>query len=161
MFGRMLETTWGTRFFLKFYFLCVVGGALFAILGSYLFFNPAATFIGMSGAVLGLVVAFGFVFYDQTVMFGMVLPLKAQYVAMLLAAVYFFLTLDYRGAYLAHLGGMVAAFVYMYYFQGKDIGMKSRLTLRERYNQWKIGRARKKFQVYLRKNDPDRDRWVN
>jgi len=161
MFGQMLERTWGTKFFLKFYFLCVLGAALFAILGSYLFFNPGATFIGMSGAVLGMVVAFGFVYYDQTVLFSFVLPMKAQYVSMLLAALYFFLTLDYRGAYLTHLGGMVTAFVYMYFFQGKDLTLKSKLTLRERYNQWKMDRAKKKFQVYLRKNDPDRDRWVN
>ena len=161
MFGQMLERTWGTRFFLKFYFLCAVGAAIFAIAGSYLFFFPTATYMGMSGAVLGLVVAFGFVYYDQTVLFSFVLPMKAQYVAMLIAALMFFLTLDTRGAFLAHLGGMVTAFIYMYFFEGKDLAMKSRLTLRERYNLWKIDRAKKKFQVYLRKNDPDRDRWVN
>ena len=33
--------------------------------------------------------------------------------------------------------------------------------LKSQYQQWKIQRAKKKFQVYLRKNDPDRDRWVN
>jgi len=49
----------------------------------------------------------------------------------------------------------------MYFFQGRDLAIKSRLTLKQRYHQWKIERARKKFQVYLRKNDPDRDRWVN
>ena len=161
MFGQMLERTWGTRFFLKFYFLCAVGAAIFAIAGSYLFFFPTATYMGMSGAVLGLVVAFGFVYYDQTVLFSFVLPMKAQYVAMLIAALMFFLTLDTRGAFLAHLGGMVTAFIYMYFFEGKDLAMKSRMTLRERYNLWKIDRAKKKFQVYLRKNDPDRDRWVN
>lgn len=161
MFGQMLERSWGTKFFVRFYFICVVGGAIFAIIGTYLFFNPAATFIGMSGAVLGLVVAFGFVYYDQTVLFSFVLPMKAQYIAMLIAALMFFSNLESRGAMLVHLGGMVTAFVYMFFFQGKDIGLKSKLTLRERYNQWKIQRARKKFQVYLRKNDPDRDRWVN
>jgi len=161
MFGQMLERTWGTRFFLKFYFLCAVGAAIFAIVGSYLFFDPGATFIGMSGAVLGLVVAFGFVYYDQTVLFSMVLPMKAQYMAMLIAALMFFLTLDTRGAFLTHLGGMVTAFVYMYFFEGKDLNVKTSATLRQRYRRWKAERAKKKFQVYLRKNDPDRDRWVN
>src|SRR5439155_2763508 len=104
---------------------------------------------------------FGFVFYNQTVLFSFVLPMKAQYVSMILAAVFFFLTLDYHGAYLAHIGGMAVAFVYMYFFQGRDLSLKSKLTLKQRYHQWKIDRARRKFQVYLRKNDPDRDRWVN
>ena len=161
MFGRSLEPVWGTRFFLKFYFICVVGAALFTIAGSYAFFHPAATFIGMSGAVMGMVIAFGFVYYDQTVLFSFVLPMKAQYISMLLAALYFFMTLDYQGAFLPHLGGMVVAFVYMYYFEGKDLKLKTGLTLQERYRQWKIDRAKKKFQVYLRKNDPNRDRWVN
>ncbi|HEY3742208.1 MAG TPA: rhomboid family intramembrane serine protease [Bryobacteraceae bacterium] len=163
MFGQMLERSWGTRFFLKFYLLCAVGAALFAIAGSYLFFDPGATFIGMSGAVLGLVVAFGFVFYDETVLFGFILPMKAQYVAIVIAALMFFSTLDTRGAYLTHLGGMVTAFVYMYFFEGKEIKLKTggRSTLQQKYRQWKVERAKKKFQVYLRKNDPDRDRWVN
>jgi membrane associated rhomboid family serine protease len=161
MFGQTLERTWGTRFFFKFYLLCAVGGALFAIVGSYLLFDPTATFLGMSAAVLGLVVAFGFVFYDQTVLFGFVLPIKAQYMAMLIAALVFFSNLESRGAMLVHLGGMVTAFVYMYFFQGSDLSFQARETLRGRYKQWKADRARKKFQVYLRKNDSDRDRWVN
>jgi len=161
MVVQMLERTWGTRFFLKFYFICVVGAALFAIAGSYLFFTPTATFIGMSGGVLGLVVAFGFVYYDQTVLFSMVLPMKAQYMAMLIAALMFFLTLDTRGAFLTHLGGMVTAFVYMYFFEGKDLEMRTGATIRQRYRRWQAERAKKKFQAYLRKNDPDRDRWVN
>jgi len=161
MFGQMLERTWGTRFFLKFYFICVVGAAIFAIAGSYLFFFPTATFIGMSGGVLGLVVAFGFVYYDQTVLFSFVLPMKAQYMAMLIAALMFFLTLDTRGAFLTHLGGMVTAFVYMYFFERKDVKLKAGATLSERYRQWKIDRAKKKFQVYLRKNNSDRGPWVN
>ena len=161
MFGQMLERSWGTRFFLRFYLLCAVGAAVFAIIGSYLIYDPSATFVGMSAAVLGLIVAFGFVYYDQTVMFSFVLPMKAQYVAMLIAALIFFSNLESRGGMLVHLGGMVTAFVYMYFFQGQDLALKSKLTLKERFNQWKVQRARKKFQVYMRKNDPDRDRWVN
>ena len=81
--------------------------------------------------------------------------------AMLIAALMFFSNLESRGAMLAHLGGMVTAFVYMYFFEGKDLKLKTGMTLQQRYNKWKIERARRKFQVYLRKNDPDRDRWVN
>jgi membrane associated rhomboid family serine protease len=164
MFGMMLERAWGTRRFLEFYFTCLIGAAIFTVIGAYLFFFPAATYIGMSGAVFGLLVAFGFVFKDQTVMFSFVFPMKAQYMAMLMGALWFLMTLDTHGGFLPHLGGMVVAFVYMYYFQGAKVS-STRPALgelvRRRYKQWKIERARKKFQVYLRKNDPDRDRWVN
>jgi membrane associated rhomboid family serine protease len=161
MFGMMLERAWGTRRFLEFYFTCLIGAAVFTVIGAFLFQNPEATYIGMSGAVFGLLVAFGFVFKDQTVMFSFVFPMKAQYMAMIMGAVW--LLMSGPGSLLPHLGGMVTAFVYMLYFQGRKKMPNIQLgdTIRHRYKQWKIERAKKKFQVYLRKNDPDRDRWVN
>lgn len=170
MFGMMLERAWGTRRFVEFYFICAVGAAVVAILGSYLFFDPAIPFIGMSGAVFGLLVGFGFAFRGQTVMFSFVFPMKAEYMAMLMGAFWFLMTLDTRGAFLAHVGGMLTAFVYMMFFAERRSSSRSSSrssgpglaeTVRARYKKWKIERARRKFQVYLRKNDPDRDRWVN
>jgi len=160
MLGMMIERAWGTRRFLEFYFSCLIGAAIFTVIGAFLLSSPGVTYIGMSGAVFGLLVAFGFVFKDQTVMFSFVFPMKAQYMAMIMGAVW--LLMSGPSGLLPHLGGLVSAFIYMFYFQGKkmpsfDLGY----TVRQRYKQWKIDRARKKFQVYLRKNDPDRDRWVN
>ncbi len=57
---------------------------------------------------------------------------------------------------IAHLGGMAFGYVYL----------KSRFPrlhaarLARRYRQWKLQRAKKKFQVYMRKHD-DRGPWVN
>jgi membrane associated rhomboid family serine protease len=176
MFGMMLERAWGTRRFLEFYFICGIGAGLIGILGSYLFFDPAARTIGASGAVFGLLVAFGFVFAEQTVMFSFVFPMKAKYMAMLLGAFWFLMTLDSNGAFIVHLGGMITALLYMLYVArpapagypvaGRTRSMSSSrfhplATLKERYRLWKIERARKKFQVYMKKSNPDRDRWVN
>jgi len=176
MFGMMLERAWGTRRFIEYYFICGIGAGIIGILGSFLFFDPGMATIGASGAVFGLLVAFGFVFADQTVMFSFVFPMKAKYMAMLLGAFWFLMTLDSNGAFLVHLGGMITGLIYMLYFAGSGTGasvrggysrpaygVKSGLvdSWKERYRLWKIERARKKFQVYMRKNNPDRDRWIN
>jgi hypothetical protein len=34
-------------------------------------------------------------------------------------------------------------------------------SLKESYTNWKLARAKRKFQVYMRKKSSDRDRWVN
>ena len=178
MFGMMLERAWGTRRFLEFYFICGIGAGLIGILGSYLFFDPKVITIGASGAVFGLLVAFGFVFAEQTVMFSFIFPMKAKYMAMLLGAFWFLMTLDSNGAFIVHLGGMITALIYMLYFAKPATAVTSGSpyartrsfsssrpglvdSLKERYRLWKIERARKKFQVYMKKNSPDRDRWVN
>ena len=188
MFGMMIERAWGTRRFLEFYMICGVGAGLIGIIGSYLFFDPGMSTIGASGAVFGLLVAFGFLFSDQTVMFSFVFPMKAKYMAMLLGAFWFLTTLDTHGAFIVHLGGMITGLIYMLYFAkapnlttGAGAYTPSSFTqtsrtrqmsagrggghfiddLKERFRQWKIERARKKFQVYMKKNSPDRDRWVN
>ena len=42
--GTMLEPLWGTKRFLQFYFSCAVGGAVVAIIGTYLFYDPKTPF---------------------------------------------------------------------------------------------------------------------
>src|ERR1039458_4341298 len=59
MFGTPIERDWGTRRFLKFYFLCGIAAgvcdvALHAVLGDW-----GTSTIGASGAIYGLLVAFG------------------------------------------------------------------------------------------------------
>jgi len=160
MLGLMLERAWGTRRFLEFYFTCLIGAAVFTVIGSYLISSPKVSYIGMSGAVFGLLVAFGYAFKGQTMMFNFIFPMKAEYMALLMGALW--LLMSGTGGLLPHLGGILTAFAYMFYFQGrKSPGFDLGYAVRQRYRQWKIDRAKKKFQVYLRKNDPNRDRWVN
>ena len=66
MFGTELERIWGTRDFLKFYFVTGVGAAVLTVLVSLLPFEFAAALrdsivIGASGAIYGLLLAYGHV----------------------------------------------------------------------------------------------------
>jgi hypothetical protein len=63
MFGLPLEQTWGTRRFLKYYFLCGVGAGICDTTVNVLLGHNTST-IGASGAIYGLLLAFGVLFPD-------------------------------------------------------------------------------------------------
>src|ERR1041385_1358637 len=62
MFGSELEMTWGTREFLKFFSVCGIGAGLITVLISP---HSPVTIIGASGAIFGLLVAYGLLFPDR------------------------------------------------------------------------------------------------
>lgn len=125
-FGGELEQRWGSKFFLTYYLATGVGAAVIYVTGTALaagLFNVGATALlipvqGASGAIFGLLLAYGLIFGDRTVYFFMLFPLKARIFVMImgfmeLAAL---LTSRERGsevAYLAHLGGLVSGFLFL------------------------------------------------
>ena len=161
MFGADLERAWGTRRFLQYYFLCGVGAGVSVVIGNALFGTLDTRTIGASGAIYGVLLAFGLLFPNTTVLFSFLFPIKAKYFVMILGAIAFLSTIGASGSsvsHVAHLGGMVFGYLYLRSgFTRVDlIG-----PLRRQYQDWRIQRARRKFQVYLRKKDSDRDPWVH
>lgn len=162
MFGTTLENTWGTKRFLQYYFVCGVGAALCVVVLATLFGNAESRTIGASGAIFGLLLAFGVLFPDAQMLFMFIFPLKAKYCVMIYGAIEFLFTLGSTGdgvSHVAHLGGM--AFGYFYLRSNVFKFRRWDLTgfFRARYREWKLQRAKKKFQVYLRKHGsgPSRD----
>lgn len=154
--GSALENTWGTKRFLEFYFLCAIGGGIIGVLFGWLTGDLFTPTIGSSGAGFGLLVAFGVLFAEQTIIFIM-FPIKAKYLVLILCGLQFLLVLmPSRTAYSVHIGGILTALAYLYYF-GRLPRLRLVDDLKQRYRQWKIERARRKFQVYLRKNRSDND----
>lgn len=161
MFGNTMERTWGTKRFLQFYFFCGMVAGVFGVIGGYLFKDPITPTIGASGAIFGLLVAFGVVFADQTIFFSFVFPMKAKYMVMIVGALQFLMSFTpSRTAYIVHLGGMIAGGAYMLLFRGMPRFDLSR-DLKRRYREWKIQRAKKKFEVYLKKHNAGRGPWTN
>jgi membrane associated rhomboid family serine protease len=160
MFGVTLEREWGTRRFLQYYFLCGVGAALCVIAISIPAGETGVATIGASGAIYGLLLAFGVLYPDTPILLYFLFPIKAKYFVLIFGAIEFMSSFG-RGSgvsHIAHLGGMLFGFVFL------KVGIK-RLAplaaLRGRFEDWKLHRARRKFQVYMRKHNDDRDRWVN
>lgn len=164
MFGTPLEGDWGTRRFLKYYFICGIGAGLFDVGLNAAMGNWETSTIGASGAIYGLLLAFGYCYPDQTVLMGFLFPIKAKYMVMIYAAVALWMSsgMNTGVSNIAHLGGMAVGFVYL---RSGLAGRRSRVSLpdwRGAYRQWKLQRAKKKFQVYMKKHQgPGSGPWVN
>lgn len=120
MIGSELEGQWGRKFFLKYYFICGISAGFFYLFVQLFFQGTAASMIpmvGSSGAVYGLLVAYGIIYSERTMLFMMVFPMKAKHFVLVLAAIEFVSTVFYSRngvANAAHLGGMVVGFGYLY-----------------------------------------------
>jgi membrane associated rhomboid family serine protease len=109
-FGPPLESRWGSKQFLKFYFICGMGGALLSLL------QPYSAIIGASGAVYGVMLAFAMNWPDTPIYIWGIFPIPAKILVGLL--VVFSLFSAFNGsmdgvAHFAHLGGFAAAFAYL------------------------------------------------
>ena len=166
MFGAPIEETWGTKRFLRYYFLCGIGAGLCVIVANLLWGNPNQPTLGASGAIYGLLLAFGMLFPEQEILIAFLFPIKAKYMVMIFGAIAFVFSFQ-RGSTvsnLAHLGGMIFGFVYIKTQFGRRravAGTGFRLDLGRRWKEYKIQRAKKKFQVYMKKHGSGRGPWVN
>ena len=163
MFGISLERDWGTRRFLKFYFLCGIGAGVCVVVVNALIGDLRSVTIGSSGAIFGLLMAFGMLYPNDTVLFGFLFPIKAKYFVMIIGAIEFLSLFNAESGVsnFAHLGGMLFGYLYLKSQRRRGVSFDLTGSLERRYQAWKIERAKKKFQVYLRKQDSKRDRWVN
>ncbi len=110
MFGTEVERLWGTREFVKYYFICGIGAAVVTCL---LF--PATTTIGASGAVFGVMLAYGFLFPNRQVLIWFIFPMRA--ISFILVCIgiemYSLLNVQDGVAHFAHLGGMLFGYLYL------------------------------------------------
>jgi membrane associated rhomboid family serine protease len=164
--GGFLEDALGSRWLAEIYFVSVVGAALTTIAISYAGFfhlTPYVSTIGASGGIFGLLVAFGMLFGDQIIRVYFVFPIKAKYLVAIyiLIAIASLLRAPDGIAYLAHLGGAFFGFLYVKFAPRRGFGFITAERLygiRNDYYRWKRRQAAKKFEVYMRKQDPEASR---
>lgn len=142
MFGCIVERTWGPKKFLTYYIVCGVGAGLFQELAQFIaseqlphftlaqtmkvananaaFLNLWTT-VGASGAVYGILLAFGMLYPEERIfIFPLPVPIKAKWFVMGYAAIELFMAYSSTGdgvAHLAHLGGMVFGFFLIRYWR--------------------------------------------
>ncbi len=98
---------------------------------------------------------------DRIIIFY-IFPLKLKYFVMIFGAIAFFgaFNLSSGVSDVAHLSGM--AFGYIFLKMPKTRGFDLLGWADQSYKAWKLARAKRKFQVYLRKQrGPDKDPWVH
>jgi membrane associated rhomboid family serine protease len=111
IFGQGLENFWGTKRFATYYFLTGIGAALIHMwIG-----GTGAPTVGASGAVFGILLAFGMMFPDRYIMLLIPpIPIKAKYFVAIFGVIELSSGLmrpDSGIAHFAHLGGMVVGFI--------------------------------------------------
>lgn len=166
MFGAQLEQDWGYNIFMQFYFFCAIGAALTTVAVSFtglLGASPVVPTVGASGAIFGLLLAFGILHADSEIMlFPIPFLIKAKYFVMGLIFIEVFLTLSASHqpgasvAYMAHLGGLLFGYIWLKFVPRRGFGYATServFGLRNSYYRWKRKRAARKFEVYMRKHD--------
>jgi rhomboid-like protein len=138
MFGRILETFWGGKRFLIFYFACGLGAAACHLTVEYLRYRYAVNLwsagdivraqqiystlgpaLGASGAVMGIFAAFAYLFPNTELYLMFIpIPLKAKWVVLGLVAYDLFGGIGNTDniAHWAHLGGALVGFLLVYYW---------------------------------------------
>jgi membrane associated rhomboid family serine protease len=142
MFGMQIENMWGSKKFLTYYLLCGVVAGLFQLFLPPLMGSSVAFTIGASGAIYGVLIAFGLMFPDRPIYLYFLLPIKAKYLIGFLIVLEFLL-IDSAGsnvAHLAHLGGALAGFVFIMFDKTIDVPLKHILNISSGY------RSRSNFQ---------------
>jgi membrane associated rhomboid family serine protease len=150
MFGSELEKIWGPRFFLRYYFISGVGAGLLSV-----FVNMSGVIptIGASGAIYGLLLAYGMWFPTRIVYFMFIFPIQMRYFVIIIGFIAFYSSLLSPGdqvAHIAHLGGMIFGYLYLKRWD-------SLRRLHRIYLQWKLKRLKRKFHVINGGREEDRE----
>jgi len=132
IFGIPIEQTWGSKKFVIYYIFTGVGAGI-TIFVVNLFLSSTAyaiPTIGASGAVFGLLLAFGLLFPEAELLIFFFLPIKAKYLVILYGALelYSLYTSGGEGSisHSGHLGGLLFGIIYFVAMRKHAIKFKSK-----------------------------------
>ena len=110
MCGSELERLWGKEHFLKFYFVTGVGAGLVTIIFGL---NSMTPIVGASGAVYGVLLAYGLTYPNRTVYLYGIIPIKSLWFVIGIGVIAFMSSFDNVSqiSHLTHLSGMVIGYL--------------------------------------------------
>ena len=157
MFGADLEQTWGTRRFLNFYLTCGVGAGVCVVVLNYLlpWGTPGIHTVGSSGAIFGILMAYAVLFPNRTILFGFLIPIQVKWFVLIIGAVTFMMSFQPSQGVstFAHLGGLLVGWLWLKTPRGFSFSIVG--PVQKTYTQWKLRRARRKFEVWMRRHGRD------
>jgi membrane associated rhomboid family serine protease len=112
-FGPLLESQWGDKKFLLFYLATGIGaGIIYGLVDYFLFPGAGGSMLGASGAIYGILMAFGLLYPELEIMLIFPpIPLKAKYMVFVMGFLTFLLDRSGTVAHIAHFGGAFIAFI--------------------------------------------------
>lgn len=161
MFGNTIENAWGPKKFLIFYFVCGIGAGMTQELVQYIqlhdiianyeyvrignrsipvdeYLNMLTT-VGASGAVYGILLAFGMMWPNSRIYIYFAIPIKAKWFVIIYGLIELFSgfsSVD-NVAHFAHVGGMLFGLILILYWRYKDGSWRPRFLHRDRnQNGW-------------------------
>ncbi len=150
-----VEKAFGPKRFLILFYLSAIGGAICGLLFSSVS-GFDAPFSGMMPSLLAIIVVFGFLNPEATILFMFILPVKAKFLSygtIIITLLVFLAKASPHGAF--HLGGIFAGYLY---FKGPRNVLNPNLIYLK-YLEWKLRKKRSRFQVidgFKGKNDNDK-----
>lgn len=154
MFASEIEQSWGTERFLKFYMACATGAAAVVVLLGYATGAAGMPVAGSYAPIYGILLVCAVLWPERQVLF-IIFPMKMRYFTILVGAIALYFSLSGGVIGLGMLSGM--AFAYFFLRLPRMRGWDPMGALDRSYKAWKLERAKRKFQVYLKKQRSDRD----
>ncbi len=117
--------------------------------------NPLVPTIGSSGAIFGILLAYAMLYPDRTILFSFLIPIKVKYFVIIIGAIAFLSSFQVNTGVseFAHLGGLLFGYIFM---KAPRVRFDPAAEVRHQYREWQLRRAKRKFQVYLRKQGSGR-----
>ena len=141
MFGNELVRYWGPRRFLIYYFVTGIGAGVCSWIVAM---SSFAIVIGASGAIYGLLLAYGLTYPNRIVYLNFLFPIRVKWLIIIMGVLAFISSItgsDPGVASIAHLGGMIVGYIFL---KGRD--------WRDRYQSFNNLRRReqlkRQFEVY-------------
>ena len=117
MFGGELENYFGSKKFLRYFLFCGIGAGICTALFTPFEYQRVPV-IGASGAIYGILLAFGWLFPNRLIYVYFLFPIPAKYFVIIFGLIEFFSSVGGAGggvAHLTHLGGLLFGILYMLY----------------------------------------------
>lgn len=129
MFGGELELRWGKKIFLQYYILSGIGAGFFIMIMNVIIYNNygySPVTIGASGAIYGILLAYGMIWPNREVLLYFIIPVKIKYLVIGFGLFEFVMTIysaiGAGGAisHIGHLGGLITGFIFIMYKRRKS-----------------------------------------
>lgn len=157
IFGIPVEQAWGSRRFLLYYVFTGTGAGITilvinTLLGGVNYITPT---IGASGAVFGLLLAFGMLFPDAEILIFFIIPMRAKFLVVLYGGIELYSLIASSGqspvSHAGHLGGILFGLIFFLIIRKRGITFKSKL-IKARLNR-ELDRRQNTTAEEIKKND--------
>ena len=188
MFGNAIENAWGPKRFLIFYMVCGIGAGITQEIVQYIqvstefqqyifvengaeyirvknegnmllseFMNRFTT-IGASGAVYGILLAFGMMWPNSRIYLYFLIPIKTKWFVIIYGLLELFAGFSSNDnvAHFAHVGGMLFGLILILYWRNKETGWRPKFKIRRNRNKTDDASHKTDWDYNKERHDDDR-----